>query len=93
MQELTHTLQTVPAGKPFDLSGLTTGTTVSVAGDVTFASAQWDGPLFIIDGESITFQGNGHTFDGQGQGVWDTKGSNGGTTKVSFCVSSRARTR
>ncbi|GHJ90323.1 hypothetical protein NliqN6_6725 [Naganishia liquefaciens] len=74
----------VPAGKPFDLSGLATGTTVNVAGDVTFASAQWDGPLFIIDGESITFQGNGHTFDGQGQGVWDTKGSNGGTTKPQF---------
>lgn len=41
--------------------------------------------MFIIDGESITFKGNGYTFDGQGQGVWDTLGSNGGKTKVSLC--------
>ncbi|KAJ9116433.1 hypothetical protein QFC22_004875 [Naganishia vaughanmartiniae] len=72
--------QTVPGGKAFDLSGLTTGTTVSMAGDVVFTAAEWDGPMFIIDGESITFQGNGHQFDGQGAKLWDTLGSNVGTT-------------
>jgi polygalacturonase len=72
----------VPGGKAFDLSGLTTGTTVSMAGDVVFTAAQWDGPMFIIDGEAITFQGNGHQFDGQGAKLWDTLGSNGGVTKV-----------
>jgi galacturan 1,4-alpha-galacturonidase len=65
---------------------LTSGTTVNVQGDVTFAPAEWSGPLFIIDGEGITFQGNGHTFDGQGKALWDTLGSNGGKTKVSFVV-------
>lgn len=38
--------------------------------------------MFIIDGEGITFKGNGHTFDGQGKALWDTLGSNGGKTKV-----------
>ncbi|KAJ9104704.1 hypothetical protein QFC20_004476 [Naganishia adeliensis] len=80
---------TVPAGKPFDLSGLTSGTTVNVQGDVTFAAAEWSGPMFTIDGEGITFQGNGHTFDGQGKSLWDTLGSNGGKTKV-FSIGSNS---
>ncbi|KAJ9124705.1 hypothetical protein QFC24_003072 [Naganishia onofrii] len=57
----------------------------ATVGDVVFTAAQWDGPMFIIDGESITFQGNGHQFDGQGGKLWDTFGSNtGGVTKPQF---------
>ncbi|WWC88101.1 uncharacterized protein L201_003005 [Kwoniella dendrophila CBS 6074] len=73
---------TVPAGKALDLSGLKTGTKVTVTGDVTFAGPkEWEGPMFVIDGTDITFNGGGHTFDGQGKKYWDGKGGNGGKTK------------
>ncbi|WWC68427.1 uncharacterized protein I206_102354 [Kwoniella pini CBS 10737] len=73
---------TVPAGKALDLSGLSSGTTVTVTGDVTFTGGkEWEGPMFIIDGSDITFNGGGHTFDGQGATYWDGQGSNGGKTK------------
>lgn len=74
--------QTVPAGKALDLSGLATNTNVNMKGDITFASGtNWAGPLFVIKGTNVNFQGNGYTFNGNGQDYWDTKGSNGGVTK------------
>ncbi|WVW80371.1 hypothetical protein I302_102352 [Kwoniella bestiolae CBS 10118] len=73
---------TVPSGKALDLSGLGDGATVTVTGDVTFeGGVEWEGPMFIIDGSDITFNGGGHTFDGQGATYWDGQGSNGGKTK------------
>ncbi|KAF8918117.1 endopolygalacturonase 1 precursor [Mucidula mucida] len=76
---------TVDADTTFDLSDLSDGSTVTVAGDVTFAkSTDFNGPMFQIDGSDITFDGGGHTFDGQGAEYWDGQGSNGGVTKPQF---------
>ncbi|TFY82768.1 hypothetical protein EWM64_g1244 [Hericium alpestre] len=50
-------------------------------GDVTFGNKTWDGPLFQISGKSVTFNGNSHTFDGNGPFYWDGQGGNGGVTK------------
>ncbi|KZV69803.1 glycoside hydrolase family 28 protein [Peniophora sp. CONT] len=71
---------TVTAGKTFELD-LLDGTTVNMAGNVTFGVSNWAGPLLQIDGDDITFNGNGHTFDGQGPEYWDGQGGNGGVTK------------
>ncbi|CAE6470049.1 unnamed protein product [Rhizoctonia solani] len=71
---------TVPAGKTFDLT-LLAGTTVNMLGDVKFGVANWAGPLFRVTGTGITFNGNGHTFDGQGPAYWDGLGGNDGVTK------------
>ncbi|KAF8596697.1 endo-polygalacturonase PG2 [Ceratobasidium sp. AG-I] len=71
---------TVPAGKTFELS-LISGTTVNMLGDVKFGVANWAGPLFSVSGTKIVFNGNGHTFDGQGPSYWDGLGGNGGVTK------------
>ncbi|OBZ76231.1 hypothetical protein A0H81_03399 [Grifola frondosa] len=54
---------TVPAGETFNLD-LADGTTVTMNGDVTFGTKNWDGPLFEVR-DSITFNGNGHTFNGR----------------------------
>ncbi|KAG8973832.1 hypothetical protein FRB90_009873 [Tulasnella sp. 427] len=73
---------TVPAGKTF-LLNLASGTTVNVLGDVTFGVSAWAGPLFQIAGTNVNFNGNGHTFDGQGNSYWDGLGGTG-TTKPKF---------
>ncbi|WVQ97213.1 hypothetical protein IAU59_004323 [Kwoniella sp. CBS 9459] len=76
---------TVPSGKALDLSKLKSGIKVKVAGDVSFEGGkEWEGPMFIIDGKDITFDGAGHTFNGHGEKYWDGKGSNGGKTKPKF---------
>jgi len=71
---------TVPAGEGLSLS-LASGTTVTMAGDISFGNKSWAGPLLTVSGTSITFNGNGHKFDGGGPFYWDGKGLNGGTTK------------
>ncbi|TFY77220.1 hypothetical protein EWM64_g6790 [Hericium alpestre] len=71
---------TVPAGETFNLD-LADSTTVNMQGDVTFGNKTWDGPLFQISGKSVTFNGNSHTFDGNGPFYWDGQGGNGGVTK------------
>jgi galacturan 1,4-alpha-galacturonidase len=71
---------TVPAGQTFKLN-LRNATTVNLNGDITFGNKNWAGPLFQIHGNSITFKGNGHQFDGGGPFYWDGQGSNGGSTK------------
>ncbi|CAE6468738.1 unnamed protein product [Rhizoctonia solani] len=71
---------TVPAGKTFAISALD-GTTINMLGDVRFGVANWPGPLFSITGNKLVFNGNGHTFDGQGASYWDGQGGNGGVTK------------
>ncbi|KAK7046056.1 hypothetical protein VNI00_007051 [Paramarasmius palmivorus] len=50
-------------------------------GNITFGVSNWDGPLFLVSGKDITFNGNGYTFDGNGPEYWDGKGLNGGVTK------------
>ncbi|KAF5343851.1 hypothetical protein D9758_015878 [Tetrapyrgos nigripes] len=42
---------------------------------------QWAGPLMIVEGNDITFNGNGHTLNGLGTQYWDGQGTGGGTTK------------
>ncbi|KAF9018465.1 glycoside hydrolase [Hymenopellis radicata] len=76
---------TVDGNTAFDLSALAQGSTVTLAGNVTFAkSTDFSGPMFIIDGSDITFDGAGFTFDGNGPAYWDGLGGNGGVTKPQF---------
>ncbi|KZP10501.1 glycoside hydrolase family 28 protein [Athelia psychrophila] len=76
---------TMTAGKTLAITGLASGTTVNLLGEVTFGVSNWAGPLFSIgtssDSGTFTFNGNGNTFNGQGAKYWDGKGTNGGVTK------------
>ncbi|BGP43275.1 hypothetical protein JCM10450v2_007420 [Rhodotorula kratochvilovae] len=74
---------TVPAGKTFELD-LADGAVVNLQGDLKFGTKNWEGPLMLIEGKSITFNGGGHKLDGQGSYYWDGKGGNGGVTKPKF---------
>jgi polygalacturonase len=59
--------QTVPAGESLALSDLKDGTTVTLSGDIVFATGvHWKGNLFSLTGGQIAFNGNGHTIDGNG---------------------------
>jgi len=71
---------TVPAGQGFTLD-LVDGATVNLNGNILFGNKSWAGPLFTVQGDDITFNGNGHIFDGGGPFYWDGQGSNGGVTK------------
>ncbi|PFH53743.1 glycoside hydrolase family 28 protein [Amanita thiersii Skay4041] len=71
---------TVPPGQALTLN-LLSGTTVNMNGDVLFGNQSWAGPLFTVSGNSVTFIGNGHTFDGGGPFYWDGLGGNGGVVK------------
>jgi len=70
----------VPAGKTFALS-LKDNTIVNVLGDIQFGNKSWGGPLFEIQGNDITFNGNHKVWDGGGPFHWDGEGSSGGATK------------
>lgn len=67
---------TVPAGESFQLN-LQPGARVTMQGDILFEHKRWQGPLFVISGDNITFNGNGYTFDGEGPRYWDGKGQGG----------------
>ncbi|KAF8599648.1 endo-polygalacturonase PG1 [Ceratobasidium sp. AG-I] len=67
---------TVPAGQTFQLDA-PSGATVNMLGDVTFGVAAWAGPLFQLTGTGVTFNGNGHKFNGQGELYWDGLGGTG----------------
>jgi len=71
---------TVPAGETFALS-VPDGAQISLTGTVTFAFKEWAGPLFTLKGNSVTFNGGGHQFVGNGDQYWDGLGGSGGTTK------------
>ncbi|KAJ7717474.1 pectin lyase fold/virulence factor [Mycena metata] len=73
---------TVPGGQIFTINAAT-GATITMAGDVTFGFAEWAGPLMLVSGQNVTFNGNGHTLFGQGDLYWmrDGLGGNGGVTK------------
>jgi len=59
--------QTVPAGESLALSSLKDGTTVTLSGDIVFATGiHWTGNLFSLIGGQIAFDGNGYTIDGNG---------------------------
>ncbi|THV03485.1 glycoside hydrolase [Dendrothele bispora CBS 962.96] len=73
---------TIDAGETFTLKPAD-GATVTLNGDLTFGYKEWDGPLMIVEGNDITFDGGGHTLNGQGEQYWDGQGQNGGKTKPS----------
>lgn len=76
---------TVPAGTTLDLTSLTSGTTVTFQGTVSFAYKEWAGPLISVSGTNIKVIGaSGHLINGNGAQWWDGKGSNGGKTKPKF---------
>ncbi|KXS19050.1 glycoside hydrolase family 28 protein [Gonapodya prolifera JEL478] len=74
---------TVPKNEVIDMSGLKSGTKVTVKGTITWAAGTLDKTnyLFTIGGSGITFDGTGATFDGNGASYWDGKGGNGGVPK------------
>ncbi|KAK0452728.1 glycoside hydrolase family 28 protein [Desarmillaria tabescens] len=53
---------TIPSRSTLMLSPKS-GATITMAGDITFTKTSSDGPLFTIDGEEITFNGMGYSFD------------------------------
>ncbi|EIM80803.1 polygalacturonase [Stereum hirsutum FP-91666 SS1] len=57
------------------------GATITLTGDITFASTTADGPLLTIDTDDVTFNGGGFTIDGNGADYWDGQGTNGGVDK------------
>ncbi|KAJ7245663.1 polygalacturonase precursor [Mycena haematopus] len=72
----------VPTATTLNLSTLKAGTTVTFAGNTTFAYTDWDSDLIEIGGEDITIRGApGSIIDGNGQAWWDGQGSNGGVAK------------
>ncbi|KAJ7047728.1 glycoside hydrolase [Mycena alexandri] len=71
---------TVPAGQTFALAP-PDGAVVSLTGQITFAVANWAGPLMKISGNSITFNGNNHNLVGNGDQYWDGLGGSGGVVK------------
>ncbi|KAG0307903.1 hypothetical protein BGZ97_000238 [Linnemannia gamsii] len=77
---------TVPANKKIDLTGLKTGTTIKIAGVITFAKGNLDknNDLVTIGGTNIKIDGTSGTFDGSGPLYWDGKGGNGGVNKPKF---------
>lgn len=79
--------QTVPAGQTLALSGLKDGTTVTLSGNIVFATGtHWTGNLFSLSGGKIAFDGKGHTIDGNGAWYWDGQGTNGGVDKPKYTV-------
>ncbi|PCH33713.1 glycoside hydrolase family 28 protein [Wolfiporia cocos MD-104 SS10] len=57
------------------------GASVTMTGDITFASTTASGPLVTLEGTDITFNGGDRTFDGNGADYWDGEGTNGGKAK------------
>ncbi|KAK0452733.1 glycoside hydrolase family 28 protein [Desarmillaria tabescens] len=55
--------------------------TIIMAGDITFAKTSSDRPLFTINGDDITFNGMGYSFDGNSAKYWDGEGTNGSVDK------------
>ncbi|KAI6115683.1 glycoside hydrolase [Pisolithus croceorrhizus] len=71
---------TVPSDQPFVLN-LLDGTQVNVYGDINFSDGFTKGPLFTVTGNDITFNGNGHIWNGSGPSYWDGLGGSSGLTK------------
>lgn len=57
------------------------GASVTMTGEVTFASTTASGPLITFEGTDVTFDGDGNTFNGNGADYWDGEGTNGGKAK------------
>ncbi|RUS24062.1 pectin lyase fold/virulence factor, partial [Jimgerdemannia flammicorona] len=77
---------TVPANSKIDLTGLITGTTITITGKITFAKGTLDesNNLVTIGGSDITIDGSNGSFDGSGPDYWDGGGAFGGINKPKF---------
>ncbi|EPT02954.1 hypothetical protein FOMPIDRAFT_281608, partial [Fomitopsis schrenkii] len=71
---------TVPNDTTITMS-LAEGATITMTGEVTFASTVASGPLLTFQGTNVNFNGNGMMFDGNGADYWDGLGTNGGKAK------------
>nr|BBF90593.1 endo-polygalacturonase [Fomitopsis palustris] len=72
---------TVDSGDTIDMK-FADGATVTMTGDITFASTTASGPLITFaEGSGVSFNGGDRTFDGNGADYWDGEGTNGGKTK------------
>ncbi|KAF8306835.1 polygalacturonase [Clavulina sp. PMI_390] len=58
-----------------------TGATITMQGSITFPYYQWAGPLMVVSGTSVTFDGGGYQLIGNGASYWDGLGGSGGKTK------------
>ncbi|KAF8310827.1 polygalacturonase [Clavulina sp. PMI_390] len=58
-----------------------TGATITMQGSITFPYYQWAGPLMVVTGTSVTFDGGGYQLIGNGLSYWDGLGGSGGKTK------------
>ncbi|VDC06226.1 unnamed protein product [Peniophora sp. CBMAI 1063] len=70
----------VPSGNTLTIKAAK-GASVSMQGSVTFSKTTSAGPLFTLDTDDVTFNGNGFSFKGNGAEYWDGEGTSGGTTK------------
>jgi len=71
----------VPAGQTLKLA-LQAGTTLTFNGIISFAYAEWDGPLMWITGNGVTVQGTGsHLINGRGELWWDGHGDHSNKKK------------
>ncbi|KAJ6617432.1 pectin lyase fold/virulence factor [Mycena sp. CBHHK59/15] len=57
------------------------GATVTMTGDITFASTTASCPLITFDMDEILFNGGDHNINGNGALYWDGEGTDGGKTK------------
>ncbi|EIM85583.1 polygalacturonase [Stereum hirsutum FP-91666 SS1] len=71
---------TVPSGNTVTIAAKK-GATINMEGDITFSKTTSDGPLFTLDTDSVTFNGNGYKVNGNGAAYWDGEGTNGGVDK------------
>ncbi|KAF8310829.1 endo-polygalacturonase PG1 [Clavulina sp. PMI_390] len=71
---------TMTAGTTLTISA-PTGATITMQGSITFPYYQWAGPLMVVKGTSITFDGGGYQLIGNGLSYWDGLGGSGGKTK------------
>jgi len=77
---------TVPANKMIELTGLASGTSVSIHGTITFDKGTLDSSHYLmsISGSNINIDGSSGTLNGNGPKYWDGQGSNGGVPKPKF---------
>ncbi|XP_060534657.1 polygalacturonase-like [Cylas formicarius] len=80
---------TVPAGKALQLD-LKSGTKLTFKGTIKFDFLNWEGPLLVISGSSVTVEGSGATLNGQGEKYWDGKGGSGTTKPVFVKIKTKA---
>ncbi|KAF9056768.1 endopolygalacturonase 2 precursor [Rhodocollybia butyracea] len=70
----------VPSGNTLEIKAAS-GASVTMSGSVTFDQTTTEGPLFTLDTDDVSFNGNGFSFKGNGPLYWDGQGTDGGSFK------------